>query len=223
MRSRHPLLSDPRFLSIRKALQSLDLAAEPPAEASVRAQAAVAIVLRQTPALEILLIRRAEAEGDPWSGHMALPGGRRDPADPDLLHTAIRETEEETAVSLDSVGSRLGRLGSLEPATRRLPPISIFPYVFAVPGNATAKAESREVDEVLWVPLKLLMDASASETVEIPLGDTVRIFPCFRLGERVVWGLTFRILTEFLETLRASLGSGGAHSLSALALPPTRR
>lgn len=215
MRSRHAKLSDPRFLSIRDVLQARDVPGQSPPEAPDRTQAAVSIVLRQTPDLEILLIRRAEAEGDPWSGHMALPGGRRDPGDPDLLHTAIRETEEETSVPLASVGVGLGRLGPIEPATRRLPPISIFPYVFAVPGTATADAASREVDEVLWVPVRVLMDSPDSDTVEIPLGDTVRVFPCFRIGERVVWGLTFRILTDFLDVLKAALDSGSPLTLPA--------
>ena len=61
--------------------------------------AAVAIVLAPDPDA-VLLIRRAERAGDPWSGHMALPGGRYEPKDPDLLGTALRETVEEVGVAL---------------------------------------------------------------------------------------------------------------------------
>ncbi|MFC1500453.1 NUDIX hydrolase, partial [Candidatus Zixiibacteriota bacterium] len=66
-----------------------------------RIQAAVALVL--VPAgegLEMLLIKRTERDDDPWSGQMAMPGGRRDAEDDDLCQTAIRETREETAVDL---------------------------------------------------------------------------------------------------------------------------
>ncbi len=173
-----------------------------PSEARNRVHAAVSLILRERDELEVLLIRRAEAEGDPWSGQMALPGGRRDPSDPNLMVTAIRETEEEVALRLEESGVHLGRLEALIPATKRLPPITIFPFVFGVPKNASAKASSREVDEVLWVPLSALRDPQAASTVEIHYGDAdSRTFPCFRVQGRVIWGLTYRILTGFFETL----------------------
>ena len=55
-------------------------------------RAAVAAIF--TPTLELLFMRRAEVSGDPWSGHLAFPGGRVDPTDRDDLHAAMRETEE---------------------------------------------------------------------------------------------------------------------------------
>src|SRR6478752_6570976 len=61
--------------------------------------AAVAAVLVPSPDA-VLLIRRAERAGDPWSGHMALPGGRREPEDADLVETARRETFEEVGLQL---------------------------------------------------------------------------------------------------------------------------
>src|ERR1035441_7525388 len=63
-------------------------------------EAAVAIVHARGNAESVLLMRRSEREGDSWSGHWSFPGGRRDPADPDLLHTALRELEEECGVRL---------------------------------------------------------------------------------------------------------------------------
>jgi hypothetical protein len=86
----------------------------------------------------------------------------------------------------------------LEPSTFRLPPISIFPFVFAVPPGSEARADSLEVDTVLWAPLEAFRRPGAATTTEISLGRERREFPCFRLGSEVVWGLTFRILTEFL-------------------------
>jgi len=197
MRSRNLSQSDPRLSTLREELLSLEGGLEPiPAEAGNRTHAAVSVVLREGSELELLLIKRAEAVGDPWSGQMALPGGRRDPSDLSLLHTAMRETAEETSVSLKERGIHLGRLEPMIPASNRLPPITIFPYVFGVPKSTEARVSSREVD---------LQDPGATSTVEIHYGDdSSRMFPCLRLGNRVIWGLTYRILTGFFKILHAT-------------------
>jgi len=202
---------DRRLSALQAALSPVGAAPFPTTEEGNRAHAAVSLILRSGPKLDVLLIRRAKAEGDPWSGQMALPGGRRGAGDPDLLHTAMRETREETGVHLQTDGIPLGRLDTLEPATLRLPPISIHPFVFGVPEETEAHVASPEVDEVLWTPLSHFLDPDTRGTVEVPLGNTPRSFPCFRVEERVVWGLTYRILTGFLEVLgspelRAALG-----------------
>ncbi|TFH59708.1 MAG: CoA pyrophosphatase [Gemmatimonadales bacterium] len=205
MESHKPSLEDPRLSTLREELLSLEERLDPfPEERDDRIHAAVSVILRVGEKLEILLIKRAEAEGDPWSGQMALPGGRRDPTDPTLLHTALRETAEETGLILEGIGVHLGRLEPVIPATTRLPPITIFPYVFGVGEGARAEASSREVDEVLWVPLVALLDRQATSTVEIHYGDnSSRVFPCLRVDDRVVWGLTYRILTGFFELFQA--------------------
>ena len=192
---------DPRFISLQDLVFPLKgHSFQLPDDAGKRARAAVSLVLRSAQELDLLLIRRAVAEGDPWSGQMALPGGRRDPSDPSLFQTAIRETEEETAVSLGEAGFPIGRLEPMTPATHRLPPILIYPFVFGVHGGTQASVASREVDEVLWVPLSSFQDPEALSTVEISYPDgTSRDFPCFRIDGRVIWGLTYRILTGFLR------------------------
>jgi 8-oxo-dGTP pyrophosphatase MutT (NUDIX family) len=206
MKSPKISLVDPRLSTLRDKLLSLEEEfAHIPQEAPERTHAAVSIVLREGCLLEVLLIKRAEAEGDPWSGQMAFPGGRRDPTDSDLLQTAIRETLEEVSLSLGDQGIHLGRLEPTVPATTRLPPITIFPYVFGVPEGTDAQVSSREVDEILWVPLAVLQDPGSTSTVEIHYGDNrTRTFPCLRVGDRVIWGLTYRILTGFFEILRTS-------------------
>src|SRR5450432_668562 len=93
--------------------------------------AAVAIVCAHVPAGSVLLIRRSERDDDPWSGHWALPGGRRDPEDQDLLRTALRELEEECGIRL----SREQMEAALPPvlARRREPPyLLVAPFLFAV-------------------------------------------------------------------------------------------
>jgi 8-oxo-dGTP pyrophosphatase MutT (NUDIX family) len=196
------LAQDPR-LSVLKELLPEPVEFPTPAnqEGGVGSQAAVSLILRAGDELEVLLIRRAEAKGDPWSGHMALPGGRREEADPSLLQTAMRETLEEVNVDLAREGASLGSLQVLEPNTFRLPPISIFPFVFGVPIETEALVASPEVTEVHWAPLSYLQSPQASGTTEIQLGETSRTFPCFRVEGRVVWGLTYRVLQDFFRLI----------------------
>ena len=203
MESRSPASADPRFASLSALFSEREEVPSPflhgPEDGP---QAAVSLILRNGRELEVLLIRRAESEGDPWSGQMALPGGRWDPEDENLLATAIRETREETGVQLDQEGIVLGKLDSLTPNSTRLPPIFIFPFVFGVEAGTPAVVASPEVDEVLWIPLSHFSNPDASGTVEIRHGDEdARIFPCLRVDDRVVWGLTYRILTGFLKRL----------------------
>ncbi len=193
----HPWLS-----ALRSALPPFEDGLHPsPTGAKDRIHAAVALILRAGPNPETLLIRRAEADGDPWSGHMALPGGRRDSSDRDLLQTAMRETLEETGVRLEDAGRPLGRLEPLVPTTYRLPPMSIHPFVFGVSAETRAHTASREVAEILWTPISALRCPEAAGTVDIHLGEVTRAFPCIRVEERVVWGLTYRILTDFFRFL----------------------
>ena len=162
-------------------------------------EAAVALILRASAELEVLLIKRAESERDPWSGHVALPGGRRDAEDADLTQTAIRETAEETGVELSSSGWPLGRLGRVVPSHPGLPPITITPYLFGVREGIEANADSAEVDQVLWVALSVLFDPRTRGTTTIQLPKGPGDFPCYWVDGHAIWGLTFRILSEFGE------------------------
>ncbi len=164
-------------------------------------EAAVALLLRPREELELLLIKRAEHPGDPWSGHMALPGGRREPLDADLLATAMRETREEIGIDT-TAGDRLGALDEVHPRSVRLPSIVITPFVLAVPPHAAARPDPGEVEAALWVPLSALADERAADELILELEGTRRTFPAYRYGEYVIWGLTHRILQQFLEVAR---------------------
>jgi len=161
--------------------------------------AAVALVLADAPGgdLEILLIRRAERADDPWSGQIALPGGRYDPADRDLLATAVRETREETGVDL-SAAEGLGPLDDLYPRTPTLPPVVVRPFVFAVP-RRVALVPSDEVQRAFWLPLARLADPDVRREVTLTLRGAKRTFPAYLVNGEVIWGMTERILSPFLD------------------------
>lgn len=190
------MFDDPRLALLRTALERRPAAAAPREPGMF--EAAVAIVLRPRDTLELLLIKRAEHDGDPWSGHMALPGGRRDPGDGDLLDTALRETCEETGLCLDA-GARMGVLDEVTPASRRLPPLVIAPFVIAARPEATAHADPSEVEAAIWVPLPALADDAAAGELILQLEGGPRRFPTYNYGEYVIWGLTHRILRQFLQ------------------------
>jgi 8-oxo-dGTP pyrophosphatase MutT (NUDIX family) len=163
-------------------------------------ETAVAMILSPGPnGPEVLFIRRAEREGDPWSGHIGLPGGRREAGDPDLLATAIRETREEIGVELPP--SRLKReLDELKPSTPSLPPILIRPYVFELDERPATRV-SDEVTDSFWVPLSSLAGCEGKATVSVK-GRTLEV-SCFKVpglpDGLVVWGLTYRILDRYLR------------------------
>ncbi|MYH50160.1 MAG: CoA pyrophosphatase [Gammaproteobacteria bacterium] len=168
-------------------------------------QAAVALVVRRDPEPTFLLVRRAHSPRDPWSGQMALPGGRRDPEDIDLRETAVRETREEVGIDLDRSGTLLGRLPDLKPTSRAIPRLVIAPFVFRLSRDADARVASAEIAAVYWVPVADLSvpGARSAVAVETPAGK--REFPCYRVEGHPVWGLTYRILQRFLRSRLAEL------------------
>ena len=146
---------------------------------------------------ELLMIKRAEAEGDPWSGHIACPGGRMEDGDHDLAVTAVRETWEETGVDVARDGRLLGHLDDISPRTAVLPPIVIRPYV-ALVRTGVEIVPSREVAAAFWVPVSALREQTAWGIAQVPVGGAMREVSVFQHGEYTVWGLTERALRQFL-------------------------
>jgi 8-oxo-dGTP pyrophosphatase MutT (NUDIX family) len=180
---------------------------ERPTDAERRA--AVAVVLREQPVgqcggLELLLIKRAEHERDPWSGHVALPGGREEAADRTLEDTAVRETLEETGLDLRRDGQILGALNELHPRSAPVP-ILVRPYVASVRADAPLTL-SDEVATAFWVPLATLTAPGASVESTVVARGTERQVPSYRHGEYIVWGMTERILRNLVFLVGDSRG-----------------
>ena len=169
-----------------------------------RPRAAVALVLASGPD-RLLLIRRAERAGDPWSGHLALPGGRYDANDADLLATAIRETDEETGVRLERDWCR-AQLDDLVPRTPTLPPIVVRPFVFLVP-EAVVPGVSNEVVYSTWLPLAHLAADGVFRARPVVVRGEQQVVEGYQLPEGFLWGMTERILSPILMLWK---NSGGA-------------
>jgi 8-oxo-dGTP pyrophosphatase MutT (NUDIX family) len=144
-----------------------------------------------------LFVHRAEAEGDPWSGHMALPGGRADPDDADLIATARRELEEETGLTL-ARDAFLGRLHDVWPRSQELPSIAVTPFVawHEDPGEVLLNIE---VQGHVWIPLHVLGDPRHRSELRLERRGEVRVYPTIEYQDHTIWGLTLSIVDGFLR------------------------
>lgn len=181
------------------------LGAHPPLEILAAGHVRLAAILlalrsREDGEPELLLIKRADAEGDPWSGHIAFPGGRMEPADNNLAVTAVRETWEETGIDVARDGRLLGQLDDLSPRSALLPPIIIRPFVAIVRSDVGITA-SAEVASAFWVPVSVLAESTSWGTGLVHSTAGQRRVSTFRHGEHTVWGLTERVLRQFLTYL----------------------
>ena len=141
----------------------------------------------------VLLIRRTERSGDPWSGQIGFPGGHKSPSDQGLLQTAIREAEEEVGIEL--IQHEL--LGALPFVMTRSQRVRVAPFVFMLEFPVAMRI-NREVAESFWVPLTELTRLEPQlREVHVDEGD-LAVFSYDYQG-RIIWGLTFRILNLLLN------------------------
>jgi 8-oxo-dGTP pyrophosphatase MutT (NUDIX family) len=159
--------------------------------------AAVAIMLFGDPAKRVLLIKRRESARDPWSGHVALPGGRREASDGSALDTLFREVHEEVGLDLREGARILGCLPPQAPANR--PGMMVLPFVLELDGPPDVRP-NREVETHFSVALEDLPSLRCDTEVEVR-GRTLHV-PAFDVEGEVVWGFTYRVLEEFLGRLR---------------------
>jgi 8-oxo-dGTP pyrophosphatase MutT (NUDIX family) len=168
-------------------------------------RAAVAALLRYEPGdglsgcPQVLLMRRAERQGDRWSGQVSFPGGKEEQGDSTLRETAIRETHEEVGVSLEACSRFLGPLDPIQAMSAgRVLPTAVWPFVF-VQTRPTALELGPEAAHAFWLPLA---DAAAgrldSHYLYDPHGAAVEL-PCWRFQGEVIWGLTFAMLQSLLK------------------------
>ena len=190
----------PSIAEIRRRLAAHQPVTQPPG--GMR-QAAVAMILREAgQAPEVLFIERASHPGDPWSGHMAFPGGRIDPGDSDPRAAAERETLEEVGLDLASA-EPLGRLDDLHGHhAAGVASLVISAFVYRAQGEQNL-TPNHEVRDAFWFPLASLLEPA--RFVEHP-GRRVQGYslPGILVGEpdrHVVWGLTYRFLEGFFRVV----------------------
>ena len=166
-------------------------------------QAAVAAILRKGQRdTEALFILRAIKEGDPWSGHMAFPGGHRDPGDDSLRATAERETLEEIGLDLGHCARFMGEIDQVRanPRGRNLDMV-VTPFVYVVEQSLPELSLNHEVSDVLWGSLNDMYLGNSLTRGRFEVGGEVISYPGYSVGEHIVWGLTLRMLDQFFSML----------------------
>ena len=187
---------------IRKALDAHEPDTAPSSE--MERNASVAMILRDGPgnALEALFIKRAEHPGDPWSGHMALPGGRVEPEDATLSAAAIRETQEEVGILLQEE-MRIGRLDDIHGGRLATHRMSVSPFVYYHP-NPPEPKPNYEVAATVWVPLDHIVDITRIAPYTHHADPIQRKFPSIEYEGYNIWGLTYRIMGSFVQLFGVS-------------------
>lgn len=159
--------------------------------------AAVALVLRQQAGqVEMLIIRRAQHDKDPWSGDLAFPGGKVDNGDLSARAAAERETREELGLNLESAEF----LGQLDDLPGAFLPVQISCFVYFLPHTAVFKL-NHEVAAYEWLPLQRFHEAERHRRMSFPFRGRVTAQPVVDLIDEapVLWGITHRLISQFFE------------------------
>lgn len=192
------------FLDLVEASLSRRLPEAPPD--GRRIPAAVALILRQKQSgAEILFIERARHERDPWSGDLGFPGGKVEKKDADPCSAAKRETLEEIGLDLHQARF-LGRLSEITGATL---PVRVVCFIFAV-DDVPALRLNHEVQDAFWVALDDLMDLKRHQLAPVTISGSNVLHPAIILplpGKPPLWGLTYRMIIEFLKLLPPKTGN----------------
>ncbi len=167
-------------------------------------RAAVAALLRyRKNSPEVLLMQRSAREGDRWSGHVSFPGGREEQADSTLIATAVRETREEVGVDLDGNARLLGKSDAIRAVSKgKFLPMSITPFVFVQTHDDDLAFElNHEAQSAFWLPLSIAASGVLDDSYAYKKGPLSLTLPCWRYEGHTVWGLTYQMLTRFLEVV----------------------
>ena len=166
----------------------------------LKTRSAVAMILQvRDGELQILMIKRAERVGDPWSGHMAFPGGRMDKSDANGYAVAVRETAEEVGLSLGPEDECIGRLSELNAKPQRGSfGMAVSPFVFRL-DREVIFTPNYEVAEVVWVPLEFLTDEDNREEMIWKYKGAKIPVPCYMYEGRCIGGLSLMMLDGLLD------------------------
>jgi len=156
--------------------------------------AAVAIIVRDTQFPSVLLIKRVERAGDPWSGQIAFPGGKMQSGDGTARDTAVRETLEEVGVDLSGADF----MGYAPTATTHTGNMEVVPAVFLLKESIEVRT-NEEVSSYRWVDLEDMVSPGSQSTYKLSYNGNEVELPAFKVDAYVVWGLTHRILSSVLK------------------------
>jgi 8-oxo-dGTP pyrophosphatase MutT (NUDIX family) len=160
--------------------------------------AAVMMILKEEQkGSSLLFIKRPDSDSDPFSGHVAFPGGKMKGEDSDKLETAVRETREEIGVDITHSGRVIGELDDVNPNNPRANTYIVTPYLSVLEEEVTFTPCAREVEEVLWVPVNHLLDEKNFKLRLTQRDGKLREDYAYIYEQYIIWGMTGRILRQF--------------------------
>lgn len=163
-------------------------------------KAGVAVIIRKSDrGYRLLLIKRSTKIKDPWSGHIAFPGGHYEKDDQSIFNTVIRETREETGIDLYTQAKYLFALSEAFPLNE--PGLKVYPFVFELYRDVEIKCDE-EVENYYWIPI----DNLERETVKVDYEGVAKKTEAYTYMTQnkkiIIWGLTKRIIDDLLMRLR---------------------
>jgi 8-oxo-dGTP pyrophosphatase MutT (NUDIX family) len=176
---------------LRSVLLDPERAVELDVQGSVEAGVLVPVFVEEGELHVVFTLRRDDLRRHP--GEISFPGGRRDPEDPDLLATALREAREEIGLAEDAVEV----IGALQPTSTFVTSYSIYPFVGLVPAGSVWTAQTTEVAEVIELPLPALTAGYARRRISrrgVPIRTDTYV-----VGDHLIWGATARILADLVD------------------------
>ena len=165
-------------------------------------QSAVLLMLRERDGdFLVWFIRRTEHAGDPFSGHVAFPGGKKKDEDETFADTVTREVSEELGFDAARDAEILGEMDFIRPLTPSVRHYAVKPFVAAL-GSETEFSPNYEVAECFGVPVSHLLDEKNRDVRKRNRGGVAVDDYVFVYRNHIIWGLTGRILHEFLARTR---------------------
>lgn len=187
--------SEPTRDSISRALNAA--AAPVTGDAAMATPAAVLIpLIAGDGALQVLLTTRTEHLHD-HAGQVSFPGGRVEPDDPDPVHTALRESEEEIGLDPDMV-EVIGFLNEYRTGTG----FRVTPVVGYLTRQPELSLDHFEVAEVFRVPLGYFLERANCQRQTVRIQGRRRSFYVFKYQNRTIWGATAGMLVDLCTRLR---------------------
>jgi 8-oxo-dGTP pyrophosphatase MutT (NUDIX family) len=152
--------------------------------------AAVAVIRCLDHGERVLLVRRAKNHRDPWSGHFAFPGGRRERRDESIFATCVREVVEETGIELS--GEQLVKILPIMPAGRNMNvPVLVQPYLFDLSTRPIVSPAALEIESYLWLETGTFANRDNHIVTDVLPGMARSVFP---VDDYYIWGFTYKIL-----------------------------
>ena len=184
------------YSRLRKAvIRGLAAAAPRPFKGEYRARAAVLMGIAEREAGPSFLLTRRTNTVSTHKGQVSFPGGQREEEDGSLEETALRETFEEVGIASESI-EIAGRLHDYLAVTHS----RVTPFAGFINGSPQIIPCTAEVARVLWVPLRFFVETEPRIEIWERLGQRVSVH-FYDFEEEVIWGLTARMIIDFLETI----------------------